>query len=81
MTALSAGVLVSKCHEAIVYLDDAGNVEYENQPDLEEALAHGLQCAKERYIGIRFGLKDKDAHGPKIEVRTARMRPRKAASL
>lgn len=25
MTALSAGVLVSKCHEAIVYLDDAGN--------------------------------------------------------
>lgn len=25
MTALSAGLLVSKCHEAIVYLDDAGN--------------------------------------------------------
>lgn len=25
MTALPGGILVSKCHEAIVYLDDAGN--------------------------------------------------------
>lgn len=52
-------------------------VEYENQADLEEALAHGMQCARERYIGIRFGLKDRDEYGPKIEVRTTQVRTRK----
>jgi hypothetical protein len=49
-------------------------VEYETQEDLNEGLEHGLQCARERYIGIRFGLKGRDEHGPKIEVRTARCR-------
>lgn len=52
-------------------------VEYESQEDLEEGLKLGVECARERYIGIRFGLKGRDEHGPKIEVRTARCRREK----
>lgn len=53
-------------------------VEYETQEDLNEALEYGLQCARERFIGISFGLKGRDEHGPKIQVRTARCRRREA---
>lgn len=51
-------------------------VEYESQEDLNEALEHGLQCAREQFVGIKFRLKvkEKGEHGPTIEVRTARCR-------
>jgi hypothetical protein len=52
-------------------------IEHENQGDFEEALRLGVGCAREGYIGIKFGLKDRDEHGPKIEVRTAQCRKRR----
>jgi hypothetical protein len=49
-------------------------LEYESQEDFDEALKHGVQCARERFINIKFGLKGRDEHGPTIEVRTTRAR-------
>jgi hypothetical protein len=49
-------------------------LEWESQEDFEKALDIGVQCASERFIGIRFSLPERDEHGPIVEVRTTRAR-------